>query len=169
MILESIHLRGFKSFEGPVKIPFKKGISAIVGPNGCGKSNISDAIRWVLGEQSPRLLRGRNMEDVIFNGSSARKPLGMVEVTLELTNEGTLPVDYHQIRITRRLFRSGESVYLLNRSPCRLKDITNLFINCGLGKNAYFCIEQGNIGFIITAKPAEKQLKKRQFLMAGSS
>ncbi|MGA1823996.1 MAG: chromosome segregation protein SMC [bacterium] len=158
MILESIHLRGFKSFEGPIKILFKKGISAIVGPNGCGKSNIADAIRWVLGEQSARLLRGRNMEDVIFNGSSERKPLGMVEVTLELTNEGTLPVDYHQIRITRRLFRSGESVYLLNKSPCRLKDISNLFINCGLGKNSYFCIEQGNIGFIITAKPVERRI-----------
>ncbi|MGA1869778.1 MAG: chromosome segregation protein SMC [bacterium] len=158
MILESISIRGFKSFEGPIKIPFKKGISAIVGPNGCGKSNIADAIRWVLGEQSARLLRGRNMEDVIFNGSSTRKPLGMVEVTLDFTNEGDLPVDYHQIRIARRLFRSGESVYLLNKTPCRLKDITNLFISCGLGKNAYFCIEQGNIDFIITAKPEERRI-----------
>ena len=131
---------GFKSFKDKVDIPFPGGISAVVGPNGCGKSNIVDAIRWAMGEQSAKQLRGRNMEDIIFSGAGDFKPLGMAEVSLVFENgNGSFPAEFaseHELSVTRRLFRSGESEYLLNNVPCRLKDIHEIFMDTGLGTRA---------------------------------
>jgi len=158
MRLNRLKILGFKSFADEVELDFQPGLTAIVGPNGCGKSNISDAIRWVLGEQNVRFLRGREMEDVIFNGTTSRKPLGMAEIILELTNLGSLPLDFPHIQITRRLYRSGESEYLLNNKACRLKDITDLFLEWGVSKRIYSTVEQGNIDFIINAKPLERRV-----------
>src|SRR3989304_4745886 len=133
MYLSEISLVGFKSFVEKVSIRFRPGITAIVGPNGCGKSNLSDAIRWVLGEQSAKLLRGDRMEDLIFAGNAQRKPLGMADVSLTFTdNYGDIPTEFHEVTVTRRLYRSGESEYLLNQVPCRLRDITDLFLDTGL-------------------------------------
>ncbi|MEE8575992.1 MAG: AAA family ATPase, partial [candidate division Zixibacteria bacterium] len=127
MYLKKLDILGFKSFAHKTTIHFSSGITAIVSPNGCGKTNILDALRWVLGEQKVTLLRGSKMEEVIFNGTREMKPLGMAEVTLSLVNNrGVLPTDYTEVQITRRLFRNGESEYLLNKVPCRLKDITAL-------------------------------------------
>lgn len=128
-----------------------------MGPNGCGKSNITDAIRWVLGEQSAKSLRGGQMEDVIFNGSTCRPPKGMAEVSLKLTNLGSLPVAFPEVVITRRIFRSGENEYFINKSQCRLKDIVDMFLDTGLGRGAYSIVEQGKIDFIIMAKPKERR------------
>jgi len=155
--LESLKIQGFKSFADKVELVFKPGITAIVGPNGCGKSNITDAIRWVLGEQSARALRGGQMEDVIFNGSACQPAKGMAEVSLKLTNLGSLPIAFQEVVITRRIFRSGENEYLINKTPCRLKDIVDLFLDTGLGKGAYSIVEQGKIDFIIMAKPKERR------------
>src|SRR5690606_36180741 len=131
---------------------FQQGITSIVGPNGCGKSNTVDAIRWAMGEQNAKNLRGRAMEDIIFGGSESRKPLGMAEVTMIFANDdGLAPPafrDYAEIMVTRRLYRNGESEYLLNKTPCRLLDITELFIDTGVGARAYSIIEQGKIGMI---------------------
>lgn len=151
---------GFKSFAEKVEVTFEPGVTAIVGPNGCGKSNLSDAIRWALGEQSAKLLRGDRMDDLIFAGNSVRRPLGMAEVSLIFTdNYGNIPTDFHEITVTRRLYRSGESEYLLNHVPCRLRDITDLFLDTGLGAaEPYALIEQGSIGSIVSAKPAERRL-----------
>ncbi|MEZ4600013.1 MAG: chromosome segregation protein SMC [Syntrophotaleaceae bacterium] len=161
MQIKRIEIVGFKSFVDRVALDFSEGISAVVGPNGCGKSNIVDAIRWAMGEQSAKNLRGLAMEDVIFGGSESRKPMGMAEVSMVFSNErGLGPAtvrDYPEIMITRRLYRSGESEYLLNKTPCRLLDITELFMDTGIGARAYSIIEQGKIGMILTAKPDDRR------------
>ncbi|MEW5804765.1 MAG: AAA family ATPase [bacterium] len=164
MRLESLKIQGFKSFADKVELVFKPGITAIVGPNGCGKSNITDAIRWVLGEQSAKSLRGGQMEDVIFNGSACRPPKGMAEVSLKLANLGSLPIAFPEVVITRRIFRSGENEYLINKNQVRLKDIVDMFLDTGLGKGAYSIVEQGRIDFIIMAKP-----KERRFLIESAA
>ncbi|MFS8630418.1 MAG: AAA family ATPase, partial [Bacillales bacterium] len=129
MYLKRLEIVGFKSFADRVEIEFVPGVTAVVGPNGSGKSNITDAIRWVLGEQSAKSLRGAKMEDIIFDGSETRKPLNYAEVTLNLDNEDQfLPVDYQEVNVTRRVFRSGESEFLINKQPCRLRDIVDLFM-----------------------------------------
>ena len=162
MKLKNLQLHGFKSFIEKTAINFPSGISAIVGPNGCGKSNVVDALRWVMGEQSVKQLRGKSMEDVIFAGSDGKPPLGMAEVNLTLRNDnGTAPEelkDFSEIMITRRLFRSGESEYFLNKQACRLKDIHNLFLGSGMGSKTYAVIQQGNIGAITDAGPDERRL-----------
>jgi chromosome segregation protein len=162
MRIKKINIHGFKSFVDKVEFNFPSGTSAIVGPNGCGKSNVVDAIRWVLGEHNPRHLRGKVMEDLIFNGSAARKSLGMAEVCLTLSNEsGRAPsryADYSEIEIQRRLFRSGDSEYYINKVPCRLKDIVEFFTDTGLGTSAYSIIEQGQVGWLINAKPVERRV-----------
>jgi len=157
MRIKTVYIHGFKSFLHKLNIKISPGISAFVGPNGCGKSNIVDAIRWVMGEQSPKQLRGRQMEDMIFSGAGSLKPLGMAEVTLTLEN-GAEPHDSEEMSITRRLFRSGESEYLINNAVCRLKDIHDLFMGTGLGNRAYSIIAQGEIGAIIEQKPEETRL-----------
>ncbi len=159
MKLKRLEISGFKSFVDPVQTDFSPGITAIVGPNGCGKSNLSDAINWVLGEQSPKSMRGGSMEDVIFNGSEKRKPLGMCEVNLTLDPEGmdVEGVEDGDIVIGRRLFRSGESQYRLNDKTVRLKDIRDILMDTGLGLRAYSVIEQGRIGQILSGKPQERR------------
>jgi chromosome segregation protein len=162
MQLKTLEMIGFKSFSDKTVIAFQPGITAVVGPNGCGKSNISDAIRWVLGEQSAKHLRGDKMEDVIFNGSESRKPLGMAEVTLRLTNvNGTFASSefghYQEIEITRRLYRSGESEYLINRIPCRLKDIRDLMMDAGVGAKIHAIIEQDKVDQILSSKPQDRR------------
>jgi chromosome segregation protein len=158
MYLSELTLVGFKSFVEKVSIQFRPGLTAIVGPNGCGKSNIGDAIRWVLGEQSAKLLRGDRMEDLIFAGNALRKPVGMAEVTLTLQNaDGALPTLPAEVSVARRLYRSGESEYLLNNAPCRLRDITDLFLDTGLGAEPYALIEQGKIQSLIAARPTERR------------
>ena len=134
MYFKRIELNGFKSFADPVTIEFTNGITCVVGPNGSGKSNISDAIRWVLGEQSPKMLRGGKMEEVIFAGTQNRKPKGMAEVTLVIDNtDHSLDIEFDEVAITRRMYRSGESEYLINKSPCRLRDIRELIMDTGIG------------------------------------
>ncbi|MFC5712178.1 chromosome segregation protein SMC [Thalassorhabdus alkalitolerans] len=158
MFLKRLEVSGFKSFAEKMNIEFVSGVTAVVGPNGSGKSNISDGIRWVLGEQSARSLRGSKMEDIIFAGSDTRKPLNMAEVTLVLNNEDEfLDVDYSEVSITRRLFRSGDSEYLINNQPCRLKDITTLFMDSGLGKEAFSIIGQGKVEEVLSSKPEERR------------
>jgi chromosome segregation protein len=157
MKIKNIYIQGFKSFMDKSNIHFSPGISAFVGPNGCGKSNIVDAIRWVMGEQSPKQLRGRQMEDLIFSGAGSLKPLGMAEVSLTLDN-GAESHDISEISVSRRLFRSGESEYLINNTPCRLKDIHDLFLGTGLGNRAYAIIAQGEISSIIDQKPEDTRL-----------
>ncbi len=155
---KKLSLQGFKSFPDPTQLSFEDSICAIVGPNGCGKSNILDALRWVLGEQGPSQLRARSMSDVIFNGSAKRKPVGMAEVTLTIDcPAGLVSLPYEEIAVTRRLYRSGESEYLINRSPCRLKDITDLFLDTGVGRGAYSLIEQGRVDVLVTARPEERR------------
>ena len=158
MRLKKLELFGFKSFADKTTIIFDQGVTCIVGPNGCGKSNISDSIRWVLGERSPKVLRGSKMEDVIFNGTDFRKALGYTEVSLTLDNaDRTLPIDYQEVTITRRLHRSGESEYLINKTTCRLKDIQDLILDTGLGSSTYSMIEQGKIDYILNANPEERR------------
>lgn len=158
MQLSRLSITGFKSFVEKTDMAFQPGITAIVGPNGCGKSNIADSIRWVLGEQSARLLRAERMEDLIFSGSKERKPMGMAEVSLTLTRiNGRLSTEYEEINITRRLYRSGESEYFLNRVPCRLKDISELFMDTGLGTEPYAFIEQANIVAVVNGRPSERR------------
>lgn len=161
MQIKRIEIVGFKSFVDRVALDFGPGIAAVVGPNGCGKSNVVDAIRWAMGEQSPKNLRGRAMEDVIFGGSEKRKPVGMAEVSLVFSNEkGRGPVavrDYAEFMVTRRLYRNGDSEYLLNKAPCRLLDISELFMDTGIGARAYSIIEQGKVGQILNAKPEERR------------
>ena len=162
MKLKKLNLIGFKSFLDKHQIIFSEGISGIVGPNGCGKSNIVDAIRWCMGEQSPKQLRGRKMEDIIFGGAGEQKPLGMAEVSLYFENgDGSFPEPFahdEELSVTRRLFRSGESEYLINNVPCRLKDIQEVFMDTGLGNKAYSIIGQGQIGTIIEQKPEETRV-----------
>src|SRR5205823_2096936 len=158
MRLTRLELAGFKSFAGAVELPFETGVTAIVGPNGCGKSNISDAVRWVLGEQSPRLLRGGKMEDVIFQGSTGRRPVNVAEVSLVFDNtDGTLPIAYQEVLVTRRLSRSGQSEYLLNRSPVRLRDIQDLLRGTGLGADAAVVMEARMIEALLSEKAEERR------------
>lgn len=158
MFLKSLEIRGFKSFADKTELNFKKGITAIVGPNGSGKSNVSDSVRWVLGEQSAKTLRGAKMEDIIFTGTEFRKAIGYAQVSLTLDNSlGELPLDYLDVTVTRKLFRSGESEYLINNSPCRLKDVVNLFMDTGIGKEGYSLIGQGKIDSILSGKPEERR------------
>ena len=158
MHLKSLEILGFKSFPEKTLIEFNKGITAIVGPNGSGKSNITDAIRWVLGEQSVRTLRGDRMEDVIFSGTQSRKAMSYAEVTITIDNaDGKLPIDYAEIQVTRRLYRSGESEYLLNRTTCRLKDITTFFMDTGLGRDGYSIVGQGKVDSILSNKPEDRR------------
>lgn len=158
MFLKRLEIIGFKSFAERIGVDFVQGVTAVVGPNGSGKSNITDAIRWVLGEQSAKSLRGAKMEDVIFAGSDSRKPLNFAEVTLILDNSKNLfPLDYTEISVTRRVFRSGESVYLLNGQQCRLKDITDVFMDSGLGKEAFSIISQGRVDEILNSRPEDRR------------
>ena len=158
MRLKKLEIQGFKSFADRVEMSFENGITGVVGPNGSGKSNISDAVRWVLGEQSPKTLRGGKMEDVIFNGTEKRKKLGFCEVTLTFDNEDhALPTDYNEVAVTRRVYRSGEGEYMINRTACRLKDIIDLFRDTGIGKEGYSLIGQGRIDEILSAKSEERR------------
>ncbi|GKX66281.1 chromosome segregation protein SMC [Inconstantimicrobium mannanitabidum] len=158
MFLKSLEIRGFKSFLDKTELDFKQGITAVVGPNGSGKSNVSDAVRWVLGEQSVKTLRGGKMEDVIFAGTQFRKPVGLAQVSLTLDNtDGALPIEYSEVTVSRRIFRSGESEYLINNRQCRLKDITNLFMDTGIGKEGYSLIGQGKIDAILNGRPEERR------------
>ncbi|MBR5721171.1 MAG: AAA family ATPase, partial [Clostridia bacterium] len=158
MQLKSLELTGFKSFPDKTLINFSSGITAIVGPNGSGKSNIADAIRWVMGETSSRSLRGVKMEDVIFDGTQSRRPLGFAEVSLTLDNsDGKLPEAYSEVVISRRYYRSGESEYFINKQNVRLKDIHDLFRDTGLGRTGYSIIGQGSVTEIISAKSADRR------------
>ncbi len=156
MYLKSLEVTGFKSFPERTKLELSPGITAVVGPNGCGKSNLLDAVRWALGEQSVKLLRGGRMEDLIFSGSAGRKALNFAEVTLTFDGaDRCLPLEYQEVAVTRRLYRSGEGEYYLNRSPCRLKDIMTLFLDTGIGTETYSLIGQGKVEQLINARPEE--------------
>src|SRR6478752_5537737 len=158
MKLTKLELSGFKSFADTVTLTFEQGVTAIVGPNGCGKSNVSDSVRWVLGEQSARLLRGGKMEDVIFQGSAARRPVNVTEVSLYLDNsDGDLPIAYREVVVTRRLSRSGQSDYLLNGSPVRLRDIQDLLRGTGLGSDAGVVIEAKMIDLLLSDRAEERR------------
>ena len=158
MFLKSVEIFGFKSFADRSKLEFTEGISALLGPNGCGKSNIVDSIKWVLGEQATKMLRAERMEDIIFNGTENRKALNVAEVTLTLSNdEGVLPIDISEIAIKRRLHRSGESEYFINNTPAKLKEIRELFFDTGIGKTSYSIMEQGKIDQILSNKPEERR------------
>ena len=143
MYLKRIEMQGFKSFASKIKMEFHDGVTGIVGPNGSGKSNVADAVRWVLGEQSAKQLRGGNMQDVIFAGTESRKPLGFASVSITLDNsDHDLNIEYPEVTVTRRLYRSGESEYLMNNASCRLRDIQELFYDTGIGKEGYSIIGQ---------------------------
>lgn len=158
MFLKNIELFGFKSFADKSRLEFSSGITALLGPNGCGKSNIVDSIKWVLGEQSMKTLRAGKVEDVIFNGTETRKSLNIAEVTLTISNEaGYLPMDVSEIAIKRRVHRSGESEYFINSAPVRLKDIRELFFDTGIGKSAYSILEQGKIDQILSQRPEDRR------------
>ena len=158
MYLKSLELHGFKSFPDKIRLTFDEGFTAVVGPNGSGKSNIGDAVRWVLGEQSTKELRGKSMEDVIFSGTKARKPMGFAAVTLTIDNsDHALLNDEPEVAITRRLYRSGDSEYLINGKSVRLKDINELFMDTGLGRDGYAIIGQGRIAEIVGAKSNERR------------
>lgn len=158
MHLQSLELLGFKSFADKTTFNFHEGITAIVGPNGCGKSNVLDAVRWVLGEQSAKSLRGDEMADVIFNGSDTRKPIGFAEVSVTFSNcAKELEVDWHDVRVTRRVYRDGNSEYFLNKTPCRLRDIQNLFADTGVARTAYSMMEQGKIDMVLSSRPEDRR------------
>ena len=165
MYLKNLTMFGFKSFADKTSLNFQPGVAAIVGPNGCGKSNVSDAIRWVLGEQSAKALRGGEMADVIFNGTDGRKPLGMAEVSLtiggvdeEHLRAAGVEISYNEVTVTRRVFRDGGSEYFINKAPCRLKDIQQFFMGTGMGKTSYSIMAQGNITQILSSKPDDRRL-----------
>src|SRR5690349_4199867 len=161
MKIKRLEVIGFKSFCDRTVVNFNEPITGVVGPNGCGKSNIVDAIRWCMGEQSAKHLRGGAMQDVIFAGSDSRGPLGMCEVTLVFENDGKVPIEYlpyAEIAVTRKLYRDGTSEYYLNKTPCRLRDITEFFLGTGVGTKAYSIIEQGRVGMIVSSKPEERRL-----------
>ena len=162
MKIKRLDLCGFKSFVDPTVVRFEQDVTCIVGPNGCGKSNVVDAIRWVMGEQSAKNLRGRGMEDVIFNGAESRGPMPFAEVTVTFDNSAHTATpefnEYEEIAVTRRLDREGNSDYLINKQPVRLMDVTNLFLGTGVGKRSYSIIEQGRIGVIVSAKPEDRRV-----------
>jgi chromosome segregation protein len=165
MYLKNLTVLGFKSFADKTSLNFHPGVAAIVGPNGCGKSNVSDAIRWVLGEQSAKALRGGEMADVIFNGTDGRKPLGMAEVSLtigdvdeEHLRAAGVEVGFNEVTVTRRVFRDGGSEYFINRTACRLKDIQQLFMGTGMGRTSYSIMAQGNITQLLSLKPEDRRL-----------
>ena len=158
MFLKSIEVQGFKSFANKILFEFNDGITGIVGPNGSGKSNVADAVRWVLGEQSARQLRGASMQDVIFAGTQNRKPQGYAYVAITLDNsDHSLPIEYDEVTVSRRVYRSGESEYLLNGTACRLRDINELFYDTGIGKEGYSIIGQGQIDKILSGKPEDRR------------
>ncbi len=158
MYLDKIEIHGFKSFGNAIKINIPKGITGVIGPNGSGKSNVADAIRWVLGEQSAKSLRGTKMEDIIFAGTEKRKSLGYAEVAMHIKNDDEqVPIDYHEVIIKRRVYRSGESEYFINGSSCRLKDLQELFMDTGVGKEGYSIIGQGQIDRVLSSKPEERR------------
>src|SRR6266567_4504513 len=162
MRLEQIVIQGFKSFAERTEVQVFPGVTCIVGPNGCGKSNVADAIRWALGEQSPKTLRGHKMEDVIFHGSASRKAVGLAEVSLVFDNDGSLAGDlnvpWSEIGVARRLYRTGESEYLLNKSVCRLRDVQDLFAGTGVNPKAYALMDQDRLNHVLTAKPWERRI-----------
>ena len=158
MRLEQITLHGFKSFAERTALKVLPGITGIVGPNGCGKSNIAEAVRWALGEQSAKSLRGHRMEDLVFHGSASRKAVGMAEVDLVFSNDGTLAVPWTEIEVTRRLYRTGESEYLVNRTASRLRDILDLFAGTGANPRAYSIMDQDKLNHVLTAKPHERRV-----------
>ena len=158
MYLKSIEIIGFKSFAQRTRLVFEPGITAVVGPNGCGKSNISDAIRWVLGEQRPTALRGSAMTDVIFNGTEGRKPLGMAEVSIVFADcEAALGTEFNEVTVSRRVFRTGEGQYFLNKKPCRLRDVQRLFMDTGVGTSSYSVMAQGQIDAILSSRPEDRR------------
>ncbi len=158
MRLKSLEIHGFKSFADKTRLEFHEGVTGIVGPNGCGKSNIVDAMRWVLGETSAKALRGGEMSDVIFNGTDKRSPLGMAEVTLTLSGcSGILETEYDEVSLGRRVFRDGKSEYLINKQPCRLKDISDLLMGTGIGRTSYSIMEQGKIDMLLSSKPEDRR------------
>ena len=158
MYLKSIEIHGFKSFANKIVFKFHNGITGIVGPNGSGKSNVADAVRWVLGEQRIKQLRGASMQDVIFSGTELRKPLGYAYVAITLDNsDHQIAIDFDEVTVARRIYRSGESEYLLNGAPCRLKDVNELFYDTGIGKEGYSIIGQGQIDKILSGKPEERR------------
>src|SRR5438034_4007386 len=158
MHLQSLELLGFKSFADKTIFNFHEGTTAIVGPNGCGKSNVLDAARWALGEQSAKSLRGDEMADVIFNGAETRKPVGFAEVSLTFTDcAEELGIEWHEVRVTRRVYRDGNSEYLLNKTSCRLHDIQNLFADTGIARAAYSMMEQGKIDMILSSRPEDRR------------
>ncbi|MCQ2437457.1 MAG: AAA family ATPase, partial [Clostridia bacterium] len=158
MRLNRLIIHGFKSFGDRVELSFDDGITGVVGPNGCGKSNIADAVRWVLGEQSAKTLRGTKMEDVIFNGTEKRRRLAFCEVTLVFNNDDhALPIDYAEVSVTRRVYRSGEGEYKINGAACRLRDIQDLFRDTGVGKDGYSLIGQGRIDEILSQKSEDRR------------
>ncbi|MHC4721233.1 MAG: chromosome segregation SMC family protein, partial [Planctomycetota bacterium] len=158
MRLEKIVLNGFKSFADKTEFDFNRGMTAIVGPNGCGKSNVVDAVKWVLGNQSPKSLRSGQMSDVIFSGSSSRKASGMAKVSLHFLEVAGLGIESDELEISRRLYRSGESEYLINNKLCRLKDIRELFMDTGVGVSAYSIIEQGQIDRLLQASNVDRRV-----------
>ncbi|MGI6611445.1 MAG: chromosome segregation protein SMC [Limnochordia bacterium] len=159
MYLKSLVMQGFKSFASRVELSFLPGVAAVVGPNGSGKSNISDAIRWVLGEQSVRTLRGTRVQDIIFSGSDARRALGMAEVSMCLDNSsGLLPLDYSEVTITRRVFRSGDSQFAINKTPCRLRDIQEMLLDSGIGRGSLSLVGQGEVDAVLNAAPEQRRL-----------
>src|SRR5690554_828438 len=159
MILRKLSIYGFKSFADKTELRFGSGMTAVIGPNGCGKSNVVDAIRWVFGEQKASMLRSSSMQDVIFSGTQNRHPLNFAEVTLTIeNNKGILPVEYNEVSITRRVFRNGDSEYRMNKVPCRLRDIHNLFLDTGVGSSAYTTIENTMINSILSDKAEERRI-----------
>ena len=158
MYLKRLEMQGFKSFADKTVLEFMPGITSVIGPNGSGKSNISDAIRWVLGEQSMKSLRGAKSEDIIFAGTQNRKSLGFAEASLIFDNtDGKLPVEYTEVTVTRKIYRSGESGYYINKTPCRLKDVLELFMDTGIGKDGYSIIGQGKIDEILSNKSEDRR------------
>ena len=163
MFLKSMEILGFKSFAEKTLIEFEPGITVIVGPNGCGKSNIVDSVKWVLGEKQAKNLRGEKMEDVIFTGTESRKPLSLAEVSLTIDNSNRiLTIDSDAVTVTRRVFRDGESEYLINKSPVRLKDIEQLFMDTGIGKTSYSVMEQGKIDLILSTRGRSSDIFSRR-------
>src|SRR6201997_2396510 len=158
MHLQSLELFGFKSFADKTVFNFHEGVTAIVGPNGCGKSNVLDAVRWALGEQSAKSLRGDEMADVIFNGADTRKPVGFAEVSLTFTDcAEELGIEWYDVHVTRRVYRDGNSEYLLNKTPCRLRDVQSLFADTGIARSAYSMMEQGKIDMILSSRPEDRR------------